>query len=333
MHYGGNNVGITEAPPVSRIRALKSREMGGPWRPLLLSAALLCGHCNAARVDESTATASLPIVGGTAVAPDKYPAVGALVAEADGKLGNPICTGVLLDSIHVLTAAHCVALRPNAHLSFLGVAHSQGDAASQAVEIASIDVHPDFALFRDASQSSLHDIALLTLAAPVADAIPAPLSSQAAPAVGEELTAVGFGPITGPTGPAGIENDAILQVQTISPGEFTVAPQPSPQPCFGDSGGPALSRTDSSQLVGIASRAAVDEDTNCSLGAVYTRVDVHVEWIVEQMRSTAHTHTDGGCAIARVAHTRRCTKEWMATALVLTLAWCLRRRAFRSVTR
>jgi secreted trypsin-like serine protease len=77
-------------------------------------------------------------------------------------------------------------------------------------------------------------------------------------------------------------------VDAVSSAEFTVPAAPNPQPCFGDSGGPAFAQGDRLYLVGVASRAALDTDDACAQGAVYTRVDVHADWIQASLHDSAH---------------------------------------------
>jgi hypothetical protein len=193
-------------------------------------------------------------------APDSgHPAVVAIVDSS----GRTTCSGTVIDPHFVLTAAHCA--EPDVAHGAYAVFGTKVSASATSVPIVALRPDPAF----DASTLA-DDAALMVLgsAAPVA---PAALGSGP-PAVGATATIVGWGETAADAGDWGSKRSGIARVTTVSAGAFQVAPDPS-QPCDGDSGGAALVTSGGSDaLVGITSHG----DTQCTMGATYTRVDAVV---------------------------------------------------------
>src|SRR5450631_3083482 len=97
-----------------------------------------------------------------------------------------LCTGTALTRDLVLTAAHCVARLLDYQVKTF--------QTGQTISVRSIARHPRFDLTSYAASRATADLALLKLAAPLADLImPASLAPARRVAVGETLTIVGFG--------------------------------------------------------------------------------------------------------------------------------------------
>jgi hypothetical protein len=241
---------------------------------------------------------SLASVGGTETPYGKYPTVGALISVVDGGASHPVCSAVMIDNRHALTAAHCIVLNSGTPLRLT----LSKDRASEPQVLTTFrsDIHPDFTVPRG-NGGPLHDIAVLTLLRPIADVVAASLPNSAPPHVDEPVAIVGFGPTTAMSGSEGVENDAVTSVNSVAPFEFGVYPEPNPQPCFGDSGGPAFSQGSPRHLIGIASRAAIETDHDCRLGAIYTRVDVHRNWILTILERSSSDADDKRYRIGYVA--------------------------------
>jgi secreted trypsin-like serine protease len=290
-----------------------------------VSAALVVAavHCNGADT-EATSQVVSPIVGGTVVADGRHPGVGALVERDDGALSRPVCTGVLLDGAHVLTAAHCVAPAAAAAFGFVMSSRVDPGDAGSAVSLAAIALHPQFVSRPNGPSDELHDIAVLTLSRAVA---PTPQSFSGtidSPESGAPVVLVGFGSTLDASAPSSdTESDGLSRIESVSASEFVVSGSPAPRPCFGDSGGPAFSR-DGSRLVGIASRAAVDTDLGCSQGAVFTRIDVHAAWI--QSRLHEPTTPPSGLAGCEAGGRPSGGPARAASALGIAVAFVGRRR-------
>ncbi|HEY1692819.1 MAG TPA: trypsin-like serine protease [Polyangiaceae bacterium] len=181
------------------------------------------------------------------------PAVVAIVTS-DGVVA---CSGTVIAPHFVLTAGHCIV--PEIAQGASVVFGTQAGAPSATVPIAASRVDPTF----DAV-SLADDAAILVLAAG-APAAPVPLATSA-PAVGANVTLVGWGETGADAGDFGAKRTGASTVTAVDATTFTVAAMPS-QPCEGDSGGPALAPDGS--LAGITSHG----DAACAAGAVYTRVD------------------------------------------------------------
>ena len=243
------------------------------------------------------------IVGGS----DVTPADGApwLVAILDGDNSNPyaaqFCTGSLISSTHVLTAGHCVKgadgqpVFPNLEVA-VGILNLTDITASDRYQVTAT-AHPNW----DGSDGV--DLAILTLATPIADIEPL-LIRPAPPGIGDPVTAYGWG------GTKAADRDHNTYPLEAQKGTMTVTtdydsttncgygpPDPTPEPdtmeqshqfcfadpaqavCFGDSGGPIV-MFDGGQpyLVGATSQGP----TICNLNAVdeiAERVIDSVPWI------------------------------------------------------
>ena len=189
------------------------------------------------------------IIGGQAASPGDYPTV---VALEDGP-GSWFCTGTLIASEWVLTAAHCVDGAPATGMTIrLDAADVNDPTGGRVVAVASVHTHPDF----DWSAWD-DDIALLKLAAPVTDRAATPIHrARVVPAT--EVIGVGYGVADNMDGGGGllrsvtkltadcagandpgVSND-VLVCMDASDGRGS---------CFGDSGGPTFATVDGALVV------------------------------------------------------------------------------------
>lgn len=215
------------------------------------------------------------------------------------------CTGTLIASRVVLTAAHCVPAPLASDLEVFFGASLFGPGAR--VPVIDARLHPDFEPL-----SLDHDIALLLLAE-ASSATPVPLRTSPLDdsAVGQPARVVGFG-VSAPddAGSFGVKRQGTTTLVGYLATSWVdnAAPQST---CLGDSGGPAfLAMVDGGEeLAGIASRG----DAACSQFGVKTRVDAHVaDFIQPYLDATA----EGAAAVgAACAYPEQCSSGQCATAL------------------
>jgi S1-C subfamily serine protease len=190
-----------------------------------------------------------------------------------------LCTGVAIAPDLVLTAAHCVPSAGKYRLvTFEG-------RRPEVKDVASVAAHPQFTPRADAP-----DLALVKLAAPVANLTPVALSERRVPpSVGDRFIVAGFG--------VGVQGDrktagklrAVTLVATDRPSsqQFSlIDPQKLGEAagfgvCNGDSGGPVFEERDRA-LVGIVSWSArTDGEPTCGFVSGAIPLARYRYWIAE----------------------------------------------------
>lgn len=248
-----------------------------------LALVAVLGGCHAPqeRLPE-TVTVGRPIFYGT---PDTNPAHMAVVALTYGPQSGYFCSGTLIRSDVVLTAAHCLQgeVGTSVYAFFGANAYLNG----QHVQGLEIHIHPQYD-----DQNVQNDIALLLLAEDAPTSItPIPYLPAAqgltAADEGAVLDFSGFGLTENSTDGEKLHVEQVLG--KVCPGPsgcpylsgWVVAeafgyPQSGGGPCSGDSGGPAFFQRGGQEYVaGVTSYG----DTHCVEYGVSTTVDDKEEWI------------------------------------------------------
>lgn len=240
--------------------------------------------------------ASRPIYNGSVANQPFHGAVVSLHRLASGSVYvSPFCSGTLIKSDVVLTAAHCLTTvkgkkvkvtAPSAVAVYVGNQPAL-DILSHLYLVQEVKVH---SAYND--RSITNDIALIRLQNAVTEPVtpvpylPASLGFTSAD-IGASLNFAGFGETE--TGSSGVKlqmdlplgglgcsvsgcpsaGDAATQISYAQP--LTVG-----GPCSGDSGGPAfISRNGTTYVGGITSYG----DSNCTIYGVSTRTDAFDAWI------------------------------------------------------
>lgn len=129
-----------------------------------------------------------------------FAGVGSL--EINTRRGTYLCTGTAIDSLRVLTAAHCVDInndgRSDAKDGILSIkfnvnldTDSPVDQVDLQTPAASWRIHPDYTGF--ARPSVNDDLAVITLASPLPATVPTYALASSDLTVGTELVMVGYG--------------------------------------------------------------------------------------------------------------------------------------------
>jgi Trypsin len=237
--------------------------------------------------DEKVVSAAPKIWNGTAepeqcLSPGQKLAVGALNFQSYGWTNG--CTGTLINSDTVLTAAHCVQRWDGSLINANSVRFAVGTNALAPVHsfnVTAVYSHPDYNSGGDAT----HDIGLLKLSEPITAAgvtlLPIPVNRADLPTslLGQDVQNCGFGETEVS------QDNALLfwtveELTDIHPGWFTVYGGGSPNGssvCFGDSGGPSFYLFDGRNiaLLGTVSWG----NSSCMDYDHFARADDSLPWI------------------------------------------------------
>jgi hypothetical protein len=182
------------------------------------------------------------------------------------------CTGTLISSSVVVTAAHCLDAIPATHVGF-GV-----NGESTPVAVREQHKHPLW----DGSYYSGHDVAVLLLASEVPGVAPVELGLDAGAAqVGDALRIIGYGHDTAPLNTGfGLKRQAAVSAGVGTDELFIeVKEADGTQTCFGDSGGPAMQVGDDGveRIVGVTSFGF----QSCTGGGYFTRLAAWADFLAD----------------------------------------------------
>lgn len=250
------------------------------------------------------------IIGGTNVSPnDPIASSTVLIVGQEMSKDGPstfICSGSIIDTDMVLTAAHCLGMQSNASLVVAFRTDVRGAGPVIRVKNA---VRPKsfFEAVINQRVTDWNDIAVIQLAAPIPAGytISKILPNRNMLRKGDTVTLAGYGmnvPLT-PKDDSDSGSGVLRKVEqtvisdSFGATEFLVSLKGGRGACHGDSGGPAFVRSGLDYyLIGVASRMTESNrvanngdvnDFSCSVEMVYGNVLAHAELIklaVETLR-------------------------------------------------
>jgi Trypsin len=209
----------SRALPIRSLR-LQSR-IGVPAIALSLLAVAGCWSSETDPPSASSASASAKeLIGGFGASSSQFNAVGSLTVTSSDPFGGlpfpqQVCTGTLIDQDSVLTAKHCIeAVRysPNATMTFGLGPNSLNPSVSANVIAYQVAPGEAYGGFTGLG----HDLAVVHLDAPLADAPTAGLGLIGADDIGAKLATFGFGDQLSFGGQGGLRQVGGVTVQAIS---------------------------------------------------------------------------------------------------------------------
>lgn len=253
------------------------------WKLALagLSSAVALSACapGASNTQADEAATQSGIIGGSEVKAGSA-LTKSIVALYDTVQGQ-LCTGTLLPNNIVVTAAHCMALKPQDLLVIFG---TKVDKSAQARKVTGAEANPNYAIHGDEEKDN-GDIAVVHFEGTVpAGYQPAQVLTDVSKLKnGASVTLAGYGISDGKnkTG-AGVLRSVSVKIADakFSETEVKLDQRQGRGACHGDSGGPAyVSVGGKSYVWGVTSRGTDDMYDLCNQFAVYTSIPAHLEWV------------------------------------------------------
>ena len=195
------------------------------------------------------------IITGTECTETNSPVVEVALGFSDGRSG--VCSGTMIASQWVLTAAHCFFENPSSVFVSAGGVSVQGVSAI---------VHPDVRI-DDQNQAVFNDLALIKLANPV-NLPTLPLVGSKAPVSGDLIDIYGYGlseDQSSTNNTVGTLRSGQMRVSEVSANFVdAIYDGEGSNTCSGDSGGPAL--LDVNGQIGLVAVVSSGSVVNCSKG-------------------------------------------------------------------
>ncbi len=194
-----------------------------------------------------------------------------------------VCTGIVLSSRTILTAAHCASGGTDLRIHW-----KDGGGEPVLIPPTTIALHPEFDAKAITARRRSIDLALLRLSAPLpARFRPADLVDGALPRTGSGLALAGYGVAReGDARSTGVYRSAdLVAVEPYGPGRILLwaadpsglGKRPGGSACQGDSGGPMLS--EGGGVVAVTSWSTGPSGKNCGLLSQGVLVAPQRNWI------------------------------------------------------
>ncbi len=227
-------------------------------------------------------TANLQIINGKPFRPGMAGAT-SMIAIMD-RNGDILCSGVVLDSEHFLTAAHCGMLgqMKDAEIRF-GLNVKTSPALTRVASWVTPEDFNPAGLTQSKPTTLTADLMIVrTLTAMNGVAALSIVRGNADIAVGSTLRAAGYGRSIGSdrsSASKALYGDFNVESINTAGGEIMLKDMTTGMACHGDSGGPVLANISGELMIaGIVSRGKRECDTNTSIA---TDLRVFGDWIAE----------------------------------------------------
>lgn len=214
-----------------------------------------------------------PIIGGQMT--DDLESV-VLLEILDGGDGS-WCTGTVIGTRLVLTAAHCMESAIPGATQVQVMFGSDADRSEPADHVQVAEWHMDPRYMETGDLAAGHDAAVLVLASDaLGPVLPINRRALTPQMVGSRVLVMGFGADDGDAGTgSGVKRDILTTLHSLEQGVMNVG-EPGQTICTGDSGGPAfMSIEDELVIAGISSYVK----RGCVSYGSATRVDLSAPWI------------------------------------------------------
>lgn len=237
---------------------------------------------------------SAAIIGGKKIQEDDVigKSTVALVADiimTDGQRGQGICTGSLLRSNVVLTAAHCIPQGPDVKEASIYVVFGKDLRKQNEVKVRLVT---DYVIHEKYGRANLggedeNDIALLKFSGDLPEGFQLAelLQDDSLVKPSSKVTLAGYG-FVWTDGEESYSDNTLRKVDVnviehFGNTEVVLDQSKGRGACHGDSGGPAFLEVEGKQLIwGITSRGGgLDGIDDCSYFSIYTKVNPHLEFI------------------------------------------------------
>lgn len=199
--------------------------------------------------------------------------------------GNHFCSGVVITSYHILTAAHCVFGGLD-EISF----GSEIDSRSYSIPVTKAFIHPGFQndyMNSPYPPKAVNDLAILKLSARVPTNMIRSLLLDIRSLIPDETYYIsGYGK-NHPESKMGVlrKSESTIKELLSFSGEFVIDGEG--KPCGGDSGGPLYYLTDDLRpvVVGLTSRSDKRVNfENCEAPGIYTDLRSYLGWMRSVIR-------------------------------------------------
>jgi secreted trypsin-like serine protease len=223
--------------------------------------------------DDAVANDEQSIIGGTTDNGD--PSVVAIFAHAPGATSGSLCTGTVISSRTVLTAAHCVDPRVVGAGQVFEVLTGTNLNTATSLAVASTAFDPAFDVN---NLGAGHDIGAVRLAA--ATTLPAIAVNRGHTLTNVPVRLVGYGTNTHANAGAGTKRQATTSIVAANALLVQIGTS-NRQTCHGDSGGPAFQTLNGvPTIIGTTSFGSDNSPTSvCFGGGIDTRVDAVLAFI------------------------------------------------------